>query len=243
MFDHPHHRKIHHILTSLDSSLFVEAGACFGGGTLISLLHGEYRWSKDIDFLCPVGSGYRTLRKAVMEATGKPEFLFKKTTGLEFPRDIKADQYGIRFLVVADDTPIKFEIVCEARIDLGSPEQPDWLNIPCLSTIDRYAEKLLANADRWNDSSIESRDLIDLAVLRLNEGPSEQAIAKAEDAYPVLVPLENALKKFQGSDDYRRKCFNALEVRNKALVLDGIDLLASDQELPVTQRLRDELHC
>ncbi len=178
-----------------------------------------------------------------MEATGKPEFLFKKTTGLEFPRDIKADQYGIRFLVVADDTPIKFEIVCEARIDLGSPEQPDWLNIPCLSTIDRYAEKLLANADRWNDSSIESRDLIDLAVLRLNEGPSEQAIAKAEDAYPVLVPLENALKKFQGSDDYRRKCFNALEVRNKALVLDGIDLLASDQELPVTQRLRDELHC
>ena len=192
MFDHPHHRKIHHILTSLDSSLFVEADACFGGGTLISLLHGEYRWSKDIDFLCPVGSGYRTLRKAVMQATGKPHFLFKQTAGLEFPRDIKADQYGVRFPVIADGTLIKFEIVCEARIDLEPPERPDWLNVPCLSTIDRYAEKLLANADRWNDS--------------------------------------------------RRKCFSALEVRDRALILDGIDLLASDQDLPVTQRSRDELH-
>lgn len=241
MFDHEHHCKILSVLNALDPSLFKETGSYFGGGTLISLLHDEYRWSKDVDFLCAVGPGYRKLRQAAMEAAFAPSFLFLNQDNLEFPRDLTADQYGIRFLVMVDATPIKFEIVAEARIELGEPETHGWLNVPCLNQTDRYAEKLLANADRWADSSIESRDLIDLAVLRLHGEHSDAAIAKAEAAYPVLEPLKKALAKFQTSEDYRRKCFDALEIRDRSMILDGIDLLAADQNLPKTKRSRSEV--
>ena len=49
MFDHNHHQKIHLVLDSLNPDIFSEVGAYFGGGTLITLLNDEYRWSKDID--------------------------------------------------------------------------------------------------------------------------------------------------------------------------------------------------
>lgn len=241
MFEHEHHQTILRILNALDPAIFDEVGAYFGGGTLITLLYEEYRWSKDVDFICPIGPGYRRLRQIVSEASFKPSILFSDKTSLEFPRDLTANQYGIRFPVFVDGMPIKFEIVAEARIALEPPEYPDWLKVPCLSKIDRYAEKLLANADRWPDPSIESRDLIDLAVLRLHEELSEQAIAKAEEAYPVLAPLKKSLGKFQDSKEYRDKCFSALQIENRALVMDGIDLLASDFGLDKTDRAHDEL--
>ncbi|GAA5137935.1 nucleotidyl transferase AbiEii/AbiGii toxin family protein [Alloalcanivorax gelatiniphagus] len=241
MFDHEHHGKILSVLDALDPSIFEKTGTCFGGGTLIALLHDEYRWSEGIGFRCPVGPGYRDLRKAAAQAGHAPTFLFQNVDGLEFPRELRADQYGIRFLVIADGTPIKFEIVTEARIELGEPERFSWLNTPCLNRVDRYAEKLLANADRWADSAIESRDLIDLAVLRLHEGLCDEAIAKAEEAYPVVDPLGKALQKFQSSQAYRGKCFDALQIRDRSLIIDGIDLLATDQGMGRTERSRDEL--
>ena len=228
MFDHPHHQKIHLILDSLNPSLFWEVGAFFGGGTLITLLHDEYRRSKDVDFLCPVGPGYRRLREFVGEHNCKPAMFFQKTESLEFPRDLIANQYGIRFLVVADQEPIKFEIVAEARIGLDPPDSFKWTQLPCLSKVDRYAEKLLANADRWNDESIESRDLIDLAVLRLSSEIPRFAIEKAESAYPVMNPLIHALQKFQGSKAYQDKCFTALQIENPEQVREGMKLLAAD---------------
>lgn len=231
MFEHPHHQKIHLILDSLDAELFQQAGAFFGGGTLITLLYDEYRWSKDIDFLCPTGSGYKRIRKAVTDGNSKPAIFFKKTKQLEFPRDLVANQYGIRFLVVADGQPIKFEIIAEARIDLDPPDIFEWTRVPCLNLVDRYAEKLLANADRWNDASIESRDLIDLAMLRMNSEIPARAFEKAENAYPVLEPLKKALQKFRGSKEYRDKCFNALQIDGQERILEGIDLLAKDMEL------------
>ncbi|MFT6906333.1 MAG: hypothetical protein ACJAS1_002999 [Oleiphilaceae bacterium] len=228
MFNHPHHQKIHLILDSLNPSLFLEVGAFFGGGTLITLLHDEYRWSKDVDFMCPVGPGYRRLREIVGEHNCKPKMFFQKTKSLEFPRDLITNQYGIRFLVIADKQPIKFEIVAEARINLDPPDSFEWTQLPCLSKIDRYAEKLLANADRWIDESIESRDLIDLAILRLNSEIPKLAIEKAESAYPVMNPLNRALQKFQGSKAYQNKCFTALQIENPKRVLEGIKLLAAD---------------
>lgn len=234
MFKYEHHNKIHRILNSLDTALFRDIGAHFGGGTWISLLHGEYRWSKDVDFLCPIGAGYKRLRQVT--AASDPTVLFSETSSLTFPRPLTANQYGVRFLVMVDDTPIKFEIVAEARIAFAPPEYPAWLGVPCLAKVDRQAEKLLANADRWADSSIESRDLIDLAVLRLHEGKSDEAMCKAEAAYPVREPLRKALVKFQGSEGYRDKCFSALQIADRPMIIDGIDLLAADCGLEGTPR-------
>jgi hypothetical protein len=240
MFDHEHHQRILHILSSLDPAIFDETGAYFGGGTLITLLYEEYRWSKDVDFICTVGPGYKRLRQIVSEGNFKPSIFFSNHESLEFPRDLQANQCGIRFLVMCEGAPIKFEIVAEARIKLETPEYLNWLGIPCLCSVDRYAEKLLANADRWLDASIESRDLIDLAVLRLHNEQSDQSMEKAENAYPVLTPLKKSLEKFQSSKEYRRKCFTALEISNRTLILNGIDLLAADVGLPKTERAYDE---
>jgi len=56
--------------------------------------------------------------------------------------------------------------------------------------------KLLANADRWIDSSVESRDLIDLAVQRLKSPLPQEAIDKAEAAYDVVESLKKAILNF-----------------------------------------------
>lgn len=229
MFRLEHHRQIAIILDSLNPDFLVRCKACFGGGTLLTLKYGEYRWSKDIDFICPVGEGYRTLRAAIMDEG--LDALFARRDSLEFPRDIKADQYGVRFPVRVDGTIIKFEIVAEARIALNPPERPDWTAVPCLDFADSCAEKLLANADRWNDSSVESRDLIDLAVLRQQGRIPQAAFDKAEAAYRVRQPLEYALAAFAAKPAYRRACFRSLQVTQPAYVLDGLDLLAADAGL------------
>ena len=92
MFKYEHHNKIHRILNSLDTVLFRDIGAHFGGGTWISLLHGEYRWSKDVDFLCPIGAGYKRLRQVT--AASDPAVLFSQTSSFTFPRSLTANQYG-----------------------------------------------------------------------------------------------------------------------------------------------------
>jgi predicted nucleotidyltransferase component of viral defense system len=228
MFDHPHHQKIHLILDSLDASIFHEVRAYFGGGTLITLLYDEYRWSKDVDFICPVGPGYRRLRELVGQSHNNPKVFFHKTESLKFPRNLTADHYGVRFLVVADGEPIKFEIVAENRIQLEKHDEFEWTQLPCLSEIDRFAEKLLANADRWNDESIESRDLIDLAVLRMGREVPKESIEKSEEAYPVIDPLKKALQKFLNSGKYRKKCFDTLQIENSEQILQGVELLDGD---------------
>lgn len=67
-FKSVHHNTILTVLESLDSDVLREGFAYFGGGTLITPDFGEYRWSKDVDFICPVSSsGYRHLRTVVFE--------------------------------------------------------------------------------------------------------------------------------------------------------------------------------
>lgn len=226
-FNHRHHQKILKVLSALNREIFEECGAFFGGGTLISLMYDEFRWSRDIDFICPVGAGYRRLRSHVFEAGHKADFLFRERDAeIMLPRDIQANQYGIRFTVVADDTPIKFEIVAEGRIQLEAPEQPDWCNLPCLSRIDRFSEKLLANADRWADTSTKARDLIDLAVLQYHEGSCPEAFEKATKAYPVIGPLHKAICHFMGDTPFRQNCFASLQIGDTGKVVDGVRMLS-----------------
>lgn len=233
MFEHSHHQKIHLILNSLNPSIFHEIGAYFGGGTLITLLNNEYRWSKDIDFICPVGPGYRRLREISADGHFQPQVFFSSTKNLEFPRDMTANQYGVRFLVIADETPIKFEIIAEARIKLNPPQKLGWIPVPSLDHDDQCTEKLLANSDRWVDSSVESRDLIDLAILRLKGPFSDSAILKAADAYPVIPDLKKALQKFVENDQYRKKCLMALQIENQSPILRGVNLLVQDLHMGI----------
>lgn len=241
MFEHEHHRLIHQILRALSADLLQRAGAHFGGGTYITLRYGEYRWSKDVDFICPFGDGYRLLRAEIQDRGLAA--LFPGDHDLKLKREPQADQYGIRFPIEVNGVIIKFEILAEGRIALDPPEYPDWADgAPCLSLQDCFAEKLLANADRWADHAIESRDLIDLSVLRFHHPIPGEAIQKAELAYPVMSQLERALNTFQGDPEYRAECYTGLEVQNIPMVADGLDLIAKDLGIARTRRMRTEAH-
>ncbi|MEA5568647.1 nucleotidyl transferase AbiEii/AbiGii toxin family protein [Anabaena sp. UHCC 0399] len=238
MFERELHQIILNVLNQLNANFLLESEAYFGGGTLVSLKHGEYRLSKDIDFLCSSGTGYRWLRQNIAE--NQYNALFNTQNNLKFPREIKSDQYGVRFAIMVDETLLKFEIIREGRIELGEPDYPTWSPVPCLNEIDSFAEKLLANSDRWNDSSVDSRDLIDLAIQRLKSPIPIEAIKKAETAYPVIEPLKKAISSFQNNPAYRDKCFTALRIINPSKVIDGIDLMAADLSLEKTVRTLSE---
>ena len=195
----------------------------------------EYRWSKDIDFVCPTGPGYQNLRKQVFE--DGYDALFTNYIGLKLPRPIQANQYGIRFPVEVDNDLIKFEIFNEARIQLEAPVKVAWSDVPCLSINDCFSEKLLANADRWADAAIESRDLIDLCVLRNHHELPQLAISKAESAYPVIAPLKKSIVYFQENSDFRKRCYESLKITTTSMIIDGLDLLAKDLQLPRTKRM------
>ena len=238
MFKLDHHNKVITILNSLRSDFLNQISAFFGGGTLLTLLYGEYRRSKDIDFLCPVGDGYRMLRSEIYDKNYKA--IFKNFSDISLPREIKADQYGIRFVVKVEDIPIKFEIVAEARISFQKAEYHEWSDVPCLSFADSFSEKLLSNSDRWADRAVKSKDLIDLSMLRLQSEIPETSVRKAESAYPVMKPLEKSVIIFQSEPDYRTNCFSSLQIQNRAEIIDGLDLLASDFGISSTKRKDDE---
>ena len=204
------------------------------------MLFGEFRLSRDIDFVCPVGPGYKRLRELVSEEGHSA--LFHSCEGLKLPRQARADQYGVRFPVEIDGVTLKFELFCEARIGLDAPEVPQWAKVDCLAPADRFAEKLLANADRWADDSVEARDLIDLAMMRSTGPLPAQSVQKAEAAYAVLPSLEKAVAAFQSRPDFRTRCFQALEIlpTHRSAVLNGLDALARDLGRPATKRLEGE---
>ena len=102
---------------------------------------------------------------------------------------------------------------------------------------------MLANSDRWLDSSVESRDIIDLAVQRLASPIPQEAIDKAEKAYPVIDPLKRAIQNFQNKAEYRERCYASLLVNAPDKIIDGIDLLASDFGLETTERIFIERKC
>lgn len=54
------------------------------------------------------------------------------------------------------------------------------------------------------------------------------SIEKAEGAYPVLLPLKKAVEKFSSNQDYKNKCFSALEIVESDTVVKDISLLAED---------------
>lgn len=187
----------------------MRARCYFGGGTAIVLALHEYRESVDVDFLCSSIDGYRALRDTITSASlgaivAQP---------VELAREVRADRYGIRTFVRIAETPIKFEIVNEGRIDLDGAIDP-LLGVPTLSRQDLYAEKLLANADRFGDLSVASRDAIDLAMLIEHWGPiPAMAWTKARKAYgkSVDIAYEKACHLVDNRD-YLAACLRKMQM-------------------------------
>lgn len=159
-FRRPQHRLIAQLLQSLNSHFLADCKCFFGGGTQLALSFGEYRESRDIDFLCSDRGGFRRMRETVnSHSLGQ---ILQKPVALA--REVRADRDGIRTFFAANEIRIKFEIVLEARIDLaGSMDKR--LGVPTLDLEHAVAEKLLANADRGLDDSTHARDIIDLAFI------------------------------------------------------------------------------
>ena len=168
MFRREPFRTMAQVLDALDAKVLARTSFRFCGGTCLALAHGEYRLSRDLDFICSDPSGYADLRFSVREHGYDALFAVPRTTALEFPREVRADQYGLRFPVLVGATSIRVELIREARIALGPAEHAAWTSLPILSVVDAFAEKLLANSDRWAD-----RD--DLARLTFEERVSAVA--------------------------------------------------------------------
>jgi hypothetical protein len=231
MFEREQHRNVAALLSALDSQKLSGCKFLFGGGTRIVLELNEYRESHDVDFLCSDPEGYTELRYQASKG-GYPA-LFRPNSGvdLEFPREMRTDQYGIRFPVMIAGDVIRVELIREARIELGAATKPAWSPVDCLSLPDCYAEKLLANADRWADRQVLSRDLIDLGALRYRIGPIPAAVwRKVEAAYRTAAhdDLSKALAVFDQDPQYRQRCFEGLQIKETQGILEGLSLLAQD---------------
>ena len=174
------------------------------------------------------------------QAAAGYDVIFANRDRIVLPNEIQSNQYGIRFPVIVDGTTIKFEMVCEGRIQFDEPSYPSWSPVPCLNQVDSIAEKLLANADRWPSDRVNSRDLIDLAIQRLASDLPQKAIDKAEAAYQVMEPLGRSIQYFQERPEYREKCYEILSIAQPNKVIDGIDLLAQDLGREITVRTFSE---
>ena len=230
MFDREHHRRVAHVLETLDAGL-LKANAClFGGGTAIALRYGEYRESVDIDFLVSERDGYRALRQR-LGGTGGLRAIQRAGRALDQVRDVRADQYGLRTVVRVDGIEIKFEIVLEGRITLDPPGAGDEIcGVATLTPLDLAASKLLANSDRWADDAVFSRDLIDLAMMAPPKKLLKAAIEKARGAYGDSIEndLGKAIDALRARPHRLDRCMEAMQMRSvpKALLWKRIKALA-----------------
>ena len=228
MFERTHHLRVAVVLGALDANTLATNACFFGGGTAIVLRYGEYRESVDIDFLVSNLEGYRNLRGMMMGPHGLQSIVRPGMT-LTQSRELRADQYGIRTMLVVGDTLIKFEITFEGRIELQRPSKEDCVcGVTTLTSLDMVASKLLANSDRWADDAALSRDIIDLAMMTPSKRMLKQAIDKASRAYSdVEMSLVNAVDGLRNRPGHLEHCMQELRMTvPKALLWERIKAIA-----------------
>ena len=230
MFEREHHRRVTTVLEALDADLMLAHACLFGGGTAMALRHGEYRESVDIDFLTSDLSGYRALRQR-LTGPGGINAITRPQTPLEQLREMRADQYGVRTLLGVDGVAIKFELILEGRIALAPPFPDDRIcGVSTLTPLDMATSKLLANADRWADDSVLSRDLIDLAMMQPPKRLLQLAVAKAKQAYGDSIDssLLKAIEALRARPHRLDHCMAAMRMTTvpKALLWKRIKALA-----------------
>ena len=222
----PGHRHVMEVLGNLDPEVVLRANCYFGGGTQIVLANGEYRESRDVDFICSSRDGFRILREAVHERS--LGHIFRREMPLA--RSVRADRDGIRAFIASGPSaqPMKFEILFEARIDATGAMDSE-LGVPVLDPESAVAEKLLANVDRGLDEAFRSRDLVDLAFLARAHGPEtlRAGLSKARTAYgaAVLTYLEKSVRRLAENHAYFRKCVNDLMVDEERGLRQGLRAL------------------
>lgn len=224
-FRRPAHREVLAALSAMNAGFLRESECYFAGGTRIVLELGEYRESKDIDFLCASQRGYRMLREAIGPASLGT--LARRT--LKLARDIRADQYGVRTFVAAASGILKFEIVREARIPLAGSAVA-MVPVPCLDHAHCFAEKFLANADRGLDAATLSRDMVDLAFMieGWESADAEAGLALAESAYGASVRRSTAAvrERLRGDRAYRNRCVEGLGIADTKTLSAGLKALS-----------------
>jgi hypothetical protein len=221
-FKRTHHQLIAQVLHALDGAMLREAKCLFGGGTVIALRYGEYRESVDIDFLVSDVQSYRSLREKLTAPTGIKAIMRDLAAPLTQVRDMRADQYGIRTVLMLANQAIKFEIILEGRIDLEKPGAGDEVcGVATLTPLDMVTSKLLANSDRWNDDGVFSRDVIDLAMMMPSLPLLRKAVAKAEQAYgqSISQDLDKAIGRLQNRQDWMDRCMKAMAMNIPKAVL------------------------
>lgn len=219
------HEEVVAALARLQAA-FLDASRCyFGGGTRIVLELGEYRESKDIDFLCADVAGYRALRETITESS----LGAIAKTALKLARDVRGDQYGIRTAVQGAKEKLKFEIVRESRIVLEGVRVPR-LPVACLTRTHCFAEKFLANADRGLDASTLSRDAVDLAFMIEGWGFEEAASGAqlARGAYGKAIDreLSKVVTKLRSDKSYRSRVVEGLAVSDTKTLSAGLEAMA-----------------
>ncbi|MGK7295276.1 MAG: nucleotidyl transferase AbiEii/AbiGii toxin family protein [Candidatus Wenzhouxiangella sp. M2_3B_020] len=226
MFERPHHQRIAYLLGLLDSELLRACKCWFGGGTAIVLRFGEYRESRDIDFLVSDAEGYRALRRRLTGRTGMGEVFSATPDAIPASKPVRADRYGIRTRFEVAGAEIKFEIVNEGHIELETPSATDTIcGVTALTSVDMAATKLMANADRWADDGTFNRDLLDLAMMELSRADMRQARNKAREAYGDSIDrgLGRSIERLQQREGWMERCMDMLQFRlPRAVVWDRI---------------------
>lgn len=220
------HKRIANVLMLMDARFLEEAHCFFGGGTQLVMSHGEFRESRDIDFLVSSQAGLRELRETVNERSLGRIFKGK----IHLAREVRAERDAIRTFITEDPAapPLKFEILVEARIDLQGA-MDEVLAVPRLEVAWAIAEKLLANADRGRAKEHRARDVVDLAFVSLDV--QKQAFIAgyelAERAYGqvILRELDEVLKMLDLDARYRVQCVADLLVEDVKGLKKGLERL------------------
>jgi hypothetical protein len=213
-------------LRALDAQSLALTECYFGGGTRIALALGEYRESADVDFLCASRTGYRALRASVTERS----LGMVAKRGVKLAREVITDRYGIRTFLDMNGEKLKFEIVLEARIALSGGAERG-LPVPALDQTSCFAEKFLANADRWTDQSVLGRDVVDLAFMAAQWGdePLRAGFQIATEAYGMVVAdaAKRAATKMIEQAAWRKRCVSGLDVSDTRTLLAGLKFIVA----------------
>lgn len=228
MYRKVHHQLIGEVLEKLNADLLKSHGCYFGGGTAIALKFGEFRQSNDIDFLVSDDVAYRELRHMVR--LNGPRSLFSDMKNLTLPKTFLDDQYGIRGWVEVFGNRIKFEIVSEGRIAFATPTENDRVSgVLTLTETDLIAEKVMANSDRYLDTSTFQRDVIDLAFMEHPTFRDSPGFQKAQQVYGQrgLEDLDKSITKLTHDLQWLDRCLTALDVSTpRAMVVKLLNNLS-----------------